>query len=162
MILRVRTSSYIFYVHAKYTVFEKLDGSNISLEIIVNDFSCILLQRSKKYHDHLQLILIHHYADAVSDMFLISSVISKALGLRSKIKTIQLIHFEIFLHISKYKLQLIDKSQFDKKCNNVYTIFEKIKCLSFHCTDNAKLRACSADGTTLESIHVEIGISYTS
>ena len=104
MILRVRTSLYIFYVHAKYTVFEKLDGSNISLEIIVNDFSCILLQRSKKYHDHLQLILIHHYADAVSDMFLISSVISEALGSRSKIKTIQLIHFEIFLHISKYKL----------------------------------------------------------
>ena len=96
MILRVRTSSYIFYVHAKYTVFEKLDGSNISLEIIVNDFSCILLQRSKKYHDHLQLILIHHYADAVSDMFLISSVISKALGLRSKIKTIQLIHLKYF------------------------------------------------------------------
>ena len=60
------------------------------MEIIVNDFSCILPQRSKKYHDHLQLILIHHYADAVSDMFLISSVISKALGLRSKIKTIQL------------------------------------------------------------------------
>ena len=107
MILRVRTSLYIFYVHAKYTVFEKLDGSNISLEIIVNDFSCILLQRSKKYHDHLQLILIHHYADAVSDMFLISSVISKALGLRSKIKTIQLNHFEIFLHILKYKLQFI-------------------------------------------------------
>ena len=73
MILRVRTSLYIFYVHAKYTVFEKLDGSNISLEIIVNDFSCILLQRSKKDHDQLQLILIHHYADAVSDMFLISS-----------------------------------------------------------------------------------------
>ena len=70
------------------------------MEIIVNDFSCILPQRSKKYHDHLQLILIHHYADAVSDMFLISSVISKALGLSSKIKTIQLIHFEIFLHQS--------------------------------------------------------------
>ena len=107
MILRVRTSLYIFYVHAKYTVFEKLDGSNISLEIIVNDFSCILLQRSKKYHDHLQLILIHHYADAVSDMFLISSVISKALGSSRKIKTIQLIHFEIFLHISKYKLKFL-------------------------------------------------------
>ena len=93
MILRVRTSLYIFYVHAKYTVFEKLDGSNISLEIIVNDFSCILPQRSKKYHDHLQLILIHHYADAVSDMYLISSVISKALGSSRKIKTIQLIQF---------------------------------------------------------------------
>ena len=107
MILRVRTSSYKSYVHAKYTVFEKLDGSNISLEIIVNDFSCILLRRSKKYHDHLQLILIHHYADAVIDMLLISWVISNALGSRSKIITIQLIHFEIFLHISTYKLQFM-------------------------------------------------------
>ena len=107
MILRVRTSSYKSYVHAKYTVFEKLDGSNISLEIIVNDFSCILLRRSKKNHDYLQLILIHHYADAVSDMSLISPFISKALDSSRKIKTIQVIHFEIFLHISKYKLQFL-------------------------------------------------------